>query len=187
MFDHRTLSIRPLLRLCFLLIPHHAAEHLAQLPSMPLFAEVPQAVLARMVKESRLIDLEPGDLLLAYSDGVVEAQSPGGDLFGEERLAEVLREAGYQPEVAYFECLHELKLIVDLMYEEGIAGMRYSVSDTAEWGDLTSGPRVIDADVKATMQQLLTGKTRLPGFSGEWEEKIDENTAKIEALDLGAV
>ncbi len=57
---------------------------------------------------------------------------------------ETLVEAGYQPEIAYFECLHELKLIVDLMQEKGIAGMRYSISDTAEYGDLTRGPRVID-------------------------------------------
>ena len=82
------------------------------------------------------------------------------DLFGEQAVLcggvsklvqsgfEVLTEAGYQPEVAYFECLHELKLIVDLMYEGGIAKQRWSVSDTAEFGDYVSGPRVIDADVK---------------------------------------
>ena len=63
--------------------------------------------------------------------------------------------AGYQPEIAYFECLHELKLIVDLMYEEGIAGMRYSISDTAEYGDLTRGPRVVDDHVRETMQTIL--------------------------------
>ena len=66
---------------------------------------------------------------------------------------EVLTEAGYAPEIAYFECLHELKLIVDLMYEGGIARMRYSVSDTAEYGDYSRGPRVIDARVKEEMQQ----------------------------------
>src|SRR3546814_7226699 len=64
-------------------------------------------------------------------------------------------EAGYQPESAYFECLHELKLIVDLMYEQGIAGMRYSISDTAEYGDLTRGPRIINAAVKAVMRKVL--------------------------------
>ncbi len=68
---------------------------------------------------------------------------------------EVLTEAGYQPEVAYFECLHELKLIVDLMYEGGIAKQRWSVSDTAEWGDYISGPRVIDASVKERMKDVL--------------------------------
>ena len=68
---------------------------------------------------------------------------------------ETLTEAGYQPEVAYFECLHELKLIVDLMYEGGIAKQRWSVSDTAEYGDYVSGPRVIDAQVKENMKAVL--------------------------------
>jgi len=89
------------------------------------------------------------------------------DLFGEQAVLcggasalvqtgfEVLTEAGYQPEVAYFECLHELKLIVDLMYEGGIARMRYSVSDTAEYGDYTRGPRVIDARAKEEMRKIL--------------------------------
>ncbi len=89
------------------------------------------------------------------------------DLFGEQAVLcggasqlvqygfEVLTEAGYQPEVAYFECLHELKLIVDLMYEGGIAKQRWSVSDTAEFGDYVSGPRIIDASVKKNMQTIL--------------------------------
>ena len=89
------------------------------------------------------------------------------DLFGEQAVLcggvsrlvqqgyEVLTEAGYQPEVAYFECLHELKLIVDLMYEGGIAKQRWSVSDTAEYGDYVSGPRVVDESVKARMQDVL--------------------------------
>ena len=89
------------------------------------------------------------------------------DLFGEQAVLcggvsqlvqygfETLVEAGYQPEVAYFECLHELKLIVDLMYEGGIAKQRWSVSDTAEYGDYISGPRVIDPSVKANMQAVL--------------------------------
>jgi ketol-acid reductoisomerase len=90
------------------------------------------------------------------------------DLFGEQSVLcggmsrlvqtgfEVLTEAGYQPEVAYFECLHELKLIVDLMYEGGIAKQRWSVSDTAEYGDYVSGPRVIDESVKQRMQDVLS-------------------------------
>ncbi|QXT63918.1 ketol-acid reductoisomerase [Tessaracoccus palaemonis] len=90
------------------------------------------------------------------------------DLFGEQAVLcggvsaliqsgfETLTEAGYQPEVAYFECLHELKLIVDLMYEGGIAKQRWSISDTAEFGDYVSGPRVIDAQVKAHMKDVLT-------------------------------
>jgi len=89
------------------------------------------------------------------------------DLFGEQAVLcggasklvqygfETLIEAGYQPEVAYFECLHELKLIVDLMYEGGIAKQRWSVSDTAEYGDYVSGPRVIDPRVKENMQAVL--------------------------------
>ena len=68
---------------------------------------------------------------------------------------ETLVDAGYQPEMAYFECLHEVKLIVDLMYEEGIAGMRYSISDTAEYGDLTRGPRIITDATKAEMKTIL--------------------------------
>jgi ketol-acid reductoisomerase len=90
------------------------------------------------------------------------------DLFGEQAVLcggtaalvqtgfEVLIEAGYAPEIAYFECLHELKLIVDLMYEGGIERMRYSVSDTAEFGDYTRGPRVINASVKEEMKKILS-------------------------------
>ena len=68
---------------------------------------------------------------------------------------ETLTDAGYAPEMAYFECLHEVKLIVDLMYEEGIAGMRYSISDTAEYGDLTRGPRIVTDETKAEMRRIL--------------------------------
>jgi ketol-acid reductoisomerase len=90
------------------------------------------------------------------------------DLFGEQAVLcggtaalvqtgfEVLTEAGYAPEIAYFECLHELKLIVDLMYEGGISRMRYSISDTAEFGDYVSGPRVINAGVKEEMKKILS-------------------------------
>jgi ketol-acid reductoisomerase len=105
------------------------------------------------------------------------------DLFGEQAVLcggvselvragyETLVEAGYQPESAYFECLHELKLIVDLMYEEGITGMRYSISDTAEYGDLTRGPRVITPAVKAEMKKILT-EIQDGTFAAEW---IKEN------------
>jgi ketol-acid reductoisomerase len=90
------------------------------------------------------------------------------DLFGEQSVLcggvsalikagfETLVEAGYQPESAYFECLHELKLIVDLIYRGGLAYMRYSISDTAEWGDYVSGPRVINAESRKAMKQILT-------------------------------
>ncbi len=90
------------------------------------------------------------------------------DLFGEQAVLcggttalvqagfETLVEAGYAPEMAYFECLHELKLIVDLMYEGGIANMRYSISNTAEYGDLTRGPRIVTDETKAEMRRILT-------------------------------
>jgi ketol-acid reductoisomerase len=106
------------------------------------------------------------------------------DLFGEQVVLcggttalvqagfETLTEAGYAPEVAYFECLHELKLIVDLMYEGGIARMRYSVSDTAEYGDLTRGPRVITDTVKAEMRKILT-EIQDGTFAKEWVAEDD--------------
>src|ERR687893_628618 len=106
------------------------------------------------------------------------------DLFGEQAVLcggtaalvqtgfEVLTEAGYAPEIAYFECLHELKLIVDLMYEGGIARMRYSVSDTAEYGDYTRGPRVIDARVKAEMKRILS-EIQSGEFAREWVAEDD--------------
>ncbi len=86
---------------------------------------------------------------------------------------ETLVEAGYQPEMAYFECLHEVKLIVDLMYEEGIAGMRYSISDTAEYGDLTRGKRIIGEDSRKAMKAVL-GEIQSGEFAREW---IAENRA----------
>jgi ketol-acid reductoisomerase len=107
------------------------------------------------------------------------------DLFGEQAVLcggasalvqtgfEVLTEAGYAPEIAYFECLHELKLIVDLMYEGGIARMRYSVSDTAEYGDYSRGPRVIDARVKDEMKRIL-GEIQSGEFAREWIAEDDE-------------
>jgi ketol-acid reductoisomerase len=115
------------------------------------------------------------------------------DLFGEQAVLcggatalvqagfEVLTEAGYAPEVAYFECLHELKLIVDLMYEGGIARMRYSVSDTAEYGDVTRGPRIIDERVKNEMRKILS-EVRSGEFAREWVAEDDAgrpNFAKL--------
>jgi ketol-acid reductoisomerase len=111
-----------------------------------------------------------------------EAES---DLFGEQTVLcggvsalvknafETLVEAGYQPEIAYFECMHELKLIVDLFYEGGLSYMRYSVSDTAEYGDYTRGPRVIDEKVRASMKQILS-EIQSGQFAREW---IAENEA----------
>ena len=91
---------------------------------------------------------------------------------------ETLVGAGYDPRLAYFECLHELKLIVDLMYEKGIAGMRYSISNTAEYGDLTRGRRVIGAESRAAMGQILA-EIQSGDFAREW---IAENRAGQESF-----
>jgi len=112
------------------------------------------------------------------------------DLFGEQAVLcggvtelvragyETLVEAGYDPRLAYFECLHELKLIVDLMYEKGIAGMRYSISNTAEYGDMTRGKRVIGEPTRAAMKQLLA-EIQSGDFAREW---IAENRAGQESF-----
>ena len=112
------------------------------------------------------------------------------DLFGEQAVLcggvtelvragyETLVGAGYDPRLAYFECLHELKLIVDLMYEKGIAGMRYSISNTAEYGDLTRGRRVIGAESRAAMGQILA-EIQSGDFAREW---IAENRAGQESF-----
>lgn len=120
--------------------------------------------------------------------GLIEttfAEETETDLFGEQAVLcggvtsliqagfETLVEAGYQPEIAYFECLHELKLIVDLIYEGGIGRMRYSVSNTAEYGDLTRGPRIIDDRTRAEMKKMLE-EVRSGQFAREW---ILENVA----------
>ncbi len=115
------------------------------------------------------------------------------DLFGEQAVLcggasalvqtgfEVLIEAGYQPEVAYFECLHELKLIVDLMYEQGIAGMRYSISNTAEYGDVTRGPRIIDDHVRAEMRRVLD-EIQSGAFADEWVAESRGGRKRFEEL-----
>ncbi|MDP9297107.1 MAG: ketol-acid reductoisomerase [Actinomycetota bacterium] len=106
------------------------------------------------------------------------------DLFGEQTVLcggiseliksgfETLVAAGYQPEIAYFECMHELKLIIDLIYEGGLSWMRYSVSDTAEWGDYQSGPRVIDEHTRETMQQVLA-EIQDGTFAERWIAQAD--------------
>jgi ketol-acid reductoisomerase len=143
------------------------------------------------------------DLALAYADaiggaraGVLETtfeEETETDLFGEQVVLcggltalvqagfETLVEAGYQPESAYFECLHELKLIIDLMYEQGIAGMRYSVSDTAEYGDLTRGPRVINDAVRAEMRAILD-EIQSGRFADEWIAESESGRPNFSAL-----
>jgi ketol-acid reductoisomerase len=115
------------------------------------------------------------------------------DLFGEQAVLcggatalvqagfETLTEAGYQPEIAYFECLHELKLIVDLMYEGGIANMRYSVSDTAEYGDYTRGPRIVPESTKIEMRRILA-EIQSGAFAREWIAEDDAGRPNFERL-----
>src|ERR687897_1680651 len=143
------------------------------------------------------------DLALAYADaiggaraGVLETtfeEETETDLFGEQVVLcggltslvqagfETLVEAGYQPESAYFECLHELKLIVDLMYEQGITGMRYSISDTAEYGDVTRGPRIIDDHVRAEMRRVLE-EIQSGAFAEEWVAESRGGRTRFEQL-----
>ena len=142
------------------------------------------------------------DLALSYAcgigggrSGVIETtfrEECETDLFGEQvvlcgGLVELIRggfetlvEAGYAPEMAYFECLHEVKLIVDLIYEGGIANMNYSISNTAEWGEYVSGPRIINADTKAEMKRVLkdiqSGK-----FTSEWMQEYRAGAARFKA------
>jgi len=147
------------------------------------------------------------DLALAYAKAIGGLRAGGikttfteeteTDLFGEQAVLcggasalvqtgfEVLTEAGYQPEVAYFECLHELKLIVDLMYEGGIAKQRWSISDTAEWGDYVSGPRIIDASVKARMKEVL-GEIQDGSFAQRFIDDQDAGAPEFKHLRAAA-
>jgi ketol-acid reductoisomerase len=115
------------------------------------------------------------------------------DLFGEQAVLcgglsalikagfETLVEAGYQPEIAYFECLHEVKLIVDLMYEGGISYMRYSISNTAEYGDLSRGPRIVNDNTKAEMKKILSEITS-GDFAKEWVAEYQNGLKNFNAL-----
>jgi ketol-acid reductoisomerase len=147
------------------------------------------------------------DLALSYAAGIGGTKAGAlvttfqeeteSDLFGEQAVLcggvtalvnagfETLVAAGYQPEVAYFECLHELKLIVDLMYEGGMKWMRYSVSDTAEYGDLTRGPRVIGDTTREAMAKLLAD-IRSGEFAREWIAEDDNGRPNFERLRQAA-
>ena len=119
------------------------------------------------------------------------------DLFGEQAVlcggtAELVRagfetlvEAGYQPEVAYYECLHELKLIVDLIWEGGLSHMRWSISDTAEYGDFTRGDRIIDEHVRAKMREVL-GEIQDGTFAREWIAEMDSGERNLEEMRAAA-
>jgi len=128
--------------------------------------------------------------------GVIETtflEETETDLFGEQVVLcggltallkagfETLVEAGYQPEMAYFECVHELKLIIDLIYENGVAGMRYSISDTAEYGDLTRGPRIITEETKQEMKKILK-EIQSGEFAREWILENQANRPVFNAL-----
>jgi len=128
--------------------------------------------------------------------GIIEttfSEETETDLFGEQVVLcggltslvqagfETLVEAGYQPEMAYFECLHEVKLIVDLMYEEGIAGMRYSISDTAEYGDVTRGPRIVTPATEKMMQKILK-EIQSGKFAKEWIAESESGRNNFNAL-----
>jgi ketol-acid reductoisomerase len=143
------------------------------------------------------------DLALAYAVGIGAGRAgilettfqeeTETDLFGEQAVlcggtAELVRAgfetlvaAGYQPEIAYYECLHELKLIVDLMWEGGLAGMRYSISDTAEFGDYTRGKRIVDEHVRNEMRAILDD-IRSGAFAREWIDDIEHGEARLHAM-----
>jgi ketol-acid reductoisomerase len=127
--------------------------------------------------------------------GIIEttfAEEAETDLFGEQSVLcggvsalmkagfETLVNAGYQPEIAYFECMHELKLIVDLFYRGGLAYMRYSVSDTAEWGDYTAGPKIVTEETKKAMQQILTD-IQSGKFANDWMAEYEAGLPKFKA------
>ena len=142
------------------------------------------------------------DIALAYASGVGGGRSGiietnfreecETDLFGEQAVLcggvveliragfETLVEAGYAPEMAYFECLHEVKLIVDLIYQGGIANMNYSISNTAEWGEYVSGPRIITSETKAEMKRVLTD-IQTGKFTSEWMQEIKSGGARFKA------
>jgi ketol-acid reductoisomerase len=141
------------------------------------------------------------DIALSYASaigggrtGILETtfrEETETDLFGEQAVLcggttalvqagfETLVEAGYEPEMAYFECLHELKLIVDLMYEGGIANMRYSISNTAEYGDVTRGPRIITNETKLEMKKILA-EIQDGSFAKEFVANVGELPARRE-------
>jgi ketol-acid reductoisomerase len=144
----------------------------------------------------RKLALSYGRAIGCTRAGVIEttfAEETETDLFGEQAVLcggtaalvkagfETLIEAGYQPEIAYFECLHELKLIVDLMYRGGLNYMRYSVSDTAEYGDYVSGARIITDETKATMRQILK-EIQQGDFAKNWIAENEAGTPNFRAM-----
>jgi ketol-acid reductoisomerase len=170
--------------------PGHIMRDLfVQGPGVPALLAVQQDVSGK----ARDVALAYGKGVGCTRAGVIETtfkEETETDLFGEQTVLcggvsalikaafETLVKAGYQPEVAYFECMHELKLIVDLFYQGGLAYMRYSVSDTAEYGDYSRGPRVIDDRVRAEMRKILH-EIQTGQFAREWVLENQANRASF--------
>jgi ketol-acid reductoisomerase len=161
---------------------HRVRELFTEGVGVPALVAIHQNASGKALEQSLAYALALGCL----KAGVIETtfkEETESDLFGEQAVLcggvseliragfETLVEAGYAPEIAYFECLHELKLIVDLIYEGGLGYMRYSVSDTAEYGDYTRGPRIVNAQTRAEMKKILS-EIQSGEFARQW---IDEN------------
>jgi ketol-acid reductoisomerase len=173
--------------------PGHVMRDLfTQGPGVPALIAVQQDVTGK----ARDVALAYGRGVGCTRAGVIETtfkEETETDLFGEQAALcggishlikaayETLVEAGYQPEVAYFECMHEMKLIVDLFYQGGLAYMRYSVSDTAEYGDYTRGPRVVSDETKKEMRKIL-GEIQSGQFAREWVLENQANRAGFLAM-----
>ena len=173
--------------------PGHVMRDLfTQGPGVPALIAVQQDVTGK----ARDVALAYGRGVGCTRAGVIETtfkEETETDLFGEQTTLcggvshlikaafETLVEAGYQPEVAYFECMHEMKLIVDLFYQGGLAYMRYSVSDTAEYGDYTRGPRVVSEETKKEMKKIL-GEITSGKFAKEWMDEHRGGRQRFNAL-----
>ena len=173
--------------------PGHVMRDLfTQGPGVPALVAVQQDVTGK----AKELALAYGRGVGCTRAGVIETtfkEETETDLFGEQvalcggishlikAAFETLVQAGYQPEVAYFECMHEMKLIVDLFYQGGLAYMRYSVSDTAEYGDYTRGPRVVSEQTKAEMKKIL-GEIQSGQFAREWVLENQANRAGFLAM-----
>ena len=170
--------------------PGHVMRDLfTQGPGVPALVAVQQDVTGK----AKEMALAYGRGVGCTRAGVIETtfkEETETDLFGEQAALcggishlikasfETLVEAGYQPEVAYFECMHEMKLIVDLFYQGGLAYMRYSVSDTAEYGDYTRGPRIVNDETKAEMKKIL-GEIQSGAFARDWVLENQANRASF--------
>jgi ketol-acid reductoisomerase len=171
---------------------HMMRDLFTQGPGVPALLAVHQDVSGK----ARDVALAYGRGVGCTRAGVLETtfrEETETDLFGEQAALcggishlikasfETLVDAGYQPEVAYFECMHEMKLIVDLFYQGGLAYMRYSVSDTAEFGDYTRGPRIVSEETKAEMKKILT-EIQSGQFAREWVLENQANRASFLAM-----